>query len=283
MSTFPRFLIDQGIVSENDVLDALVTSLTSQPSLSSIVHDHKLIPVSDQICALEYQAKHNTTYRQSLVALGLWSDGLEKSLQQHISKLSIPFSAVLVQKKRLDFPAILRAFDEFVATPRTEGSTDNSLTLNAASPSDSAKSQTNRQSIDYFGKCFDLSRYGLMTSMINDWNNFPADSRSQLISTLIGEWGSLQVISSEIGASELASLFEAGIYMLENNRPQSDTLSLGSLAHLTTIALNVTHIAWALRERIVKSRTTSLKDDDAALRFRYETILSAVKTIKAAA
>ena len=283
MSSFSRFIIDQRLASEAEVLDAIVTSIASQPKLCTVVYEQKLLSTKDQMRAIEYQSAHSVTYQQALSDLGLWNDDIAKTVAEHTSRSTTPFSTVLVDKQITDFPSIIRAFDEFIATSKSSTPSLRSVETKQKFSDLPHDSGSSTNPISNFAQCFDIARYGLMTSMINDWNSFPPESRAQVIHAIIAEWDAIRIAAESIGASETAALLEAGIYMLQNNSSTSENINAGQIAHLTTIALNVTHIAWALRERMLKSNNLYLTTEDSALKFRYETILSAVRTIRAAA
>lgn len=115
MKLFGQFLVDQGLITKDDFLKAMITQANELPSLPSAIHDLKLLTLDQQMQAFDYQSTHLKDYRVACIELGLWDEAyFEHALIRfYLSRLQ-PLGEILVREGCLTASQLADALAKYV-------------------------------------------------------------------------------------------------------------------------------------------------------------------------
>jgi hypothetical protein len=123
MKLFGEFLVERGLVSEKDLVDAIIEQISLTPSLPVLVHQYGLLTHGELIRALGHQARSKKDFKSACQELGLWTDLHEAKVEELLAALRIPIGQILIKKNLLSFEVLRRSLDEFFADQKNGSKT----------------------------------------------------------------------------------------------------------------------------------------------------------------
>ncbi len=93
---FGEFLIDKRLVSQEQLLEALIAQIKSVRPTPEVVFEHKLLPKDAQVKILAHQHKSCIDYKSSAEVLGFWNDELASKINQITQTKRRPLGEILV-------------------------------------------------------------------------------------------------------------------------------------------------------------------------------------------
>lgn len=110
---FGEYLVDKGLISEDQLLDALIAQIEEQSSVVKIVRDLDLIKKTDILKVLKQQVKDQTSFLETASKMSLWNADKNLKLFEFMSTERTPLGEILVGKKYLDIGKLTSALDDF--------------------------------------------------------------------------------------------------------------------------------------------------------------------------
>ena len=115
MKLFGQYLVEKGIIDENELLSALIQQIKEIPSVVEVVYESKLLNPTQILRALELQTRNNTDFIQACKTLGFWDENVVAKFNSLASEKQIPLGQVLVKSGKVSFQKIVNALDEYLA------------------------------------------------------------------------------------------------------------------------------------------------------------------------
>lgn len=109
-----EFLVEKGLLSNGDLLDALMLQSSNTSSVAEIVHKNKFLDCETILSTLKFQAEHSLGFYQALSKLGHLSDELTSKIKKIMDKERKPLGQILLETKKIDCEQLIQAFDDFI-------------------------------------------------------------------------------------------------------------------------------------------------------------------------
>jgi hypothetical protein len=115
MKYFGEFLVQQKIISEDQLLMTLVEQVKSTPSLVEIAFENHFFPSSQLLSVLRLQHQENISFIGAAQKLNLWSEELAHKAHEVTSAKRAPLGELLVSRGLLKVEQLSKFLDEFFA------------------------------------------------------------------------------------------------------------------------------------------------------------------------
>ncbi|MES2745164.1 MAG: hypothetical protein V4655_07045 [Bdellovibrionota bacterium] len=76
MKLFGQFLIEQGYITKEDYVRAMVFQANALPALPSVINQLKLLTIDQQVEIFDHQSTHLKTYQLACIELGYWDEAV---------------------------------------------------------------------------------------------------------------------------------------------------------------------------------------------------------------
>lgn len=114
MNQFCDYMIQNGAITEEVLLNSLLDQMDTTPSLAELIYDQKLIPVRSQLEVFKHSLSEGKTYQDSLAELKYWTKNIEESIRdQARNNPSIYYH--LIESSHIESIDIIKCLDNFVA------------------------------------------------------------------------------------------------------------------------------------------------------------------------
>jgi hypothetical protein len=113
MKTFSEYLIEQGAVSAEDLLEVVLSQLKALPSICEIVAEKKLLPAGDIVAILAVQSRDRSDFVSACKAAGRWSDQIANQVWSELDNKRVPLVELLTREKRIDPDKLNRLLDSY--------------------------------------------------------------------------------------------------------------------------------------------------------------------------
>ncbi len=115
MKLFGEFLIDEGMITKKDFVDAMIIQAEALPSLPLAVHELKIFDIDTQLAIFTYQATHFKEYRAACVEMGIWDEAtMEHPLGRFFLSRLTPLGEILVEQGRMTITQLSRALEKYI-------------------------------------------------------------------------------------------------------------------------------------------------------------------------
>lgn len=113
MKLFGEFLVEKGLLSEQQLLESVIEQLSVLPSVPEVLHKHGLLSHADLLKALKYQTKHKVDFVRACRILNVWTAQLESTVQQIVDEQREPIGQIFIKKGLLDSDQLTQALQDF--------------------------------------------------------------------------------------------------------------------------------------------------------------------------
>lgn len=111
---FGEFLVDQQLLTEEQLARALVHQIRLMPSTVEVIFQHELLPSHKIIEILKCQQTTGRDFRSSAKFLGFWSKDLETTVQSLLEKARTPLGEVLVSLGLVTPITLTQSLDQYI-------------------------------------------------------------------------------------------------------------------------------------------------------------------------
>ena len=110
---FGEYLVEKSLITEEQLLDALIAQIEEQDSVVKIVRDLNLMNPNEILMVLKRQVVNQKSFLDSAQEFSFWSPVKADKVFRHVSALRTPLGEILLKKKILDIGKLTGALDEY--------------------------------------------------------------------------------------------------------------------------------------------------------------------------
>ena len=114
MKLFGEFLVERGIITQFQLLEALIDQMRVLPPVCELVFQSKILTDEANLKILKEQSVRQTGYVEAASSLGFWTPEIATKLEELSAKQRIPLGAILIRKGFSKTENLSKALDEFV-------------------------------------------------------------------------------------------------------------------------------------------------------------------------
>lgn len=111
---FGDFLVEKGIVKQEQIVDALVLQVENQQPLAKMVWESKIWDAETLLRIFRYQHAHNVNFVRAVTENNLDNTGFQEVLKAHSSQRK-PLGQILVEQNAIDLKTLALQLDEFLS------------------------------------------------------------------------------------------------------------------------------------------------------------------------
>ena len=115
MKLFGEYLVEIKLISQEQLLEAVLTQVESLPTIPSILKNNNLMMANDILAAMKHQVQFKMDFKKSAMVLNLWSDKMENEVQLALGKVRIPLGEILISLGHLKMEDMTRSLQEYLS------------------------------------------------------------------------------------------------------------------------------------------------------------------------
>ena len=115
MKYFGDYLIEKKIITEDQLVDALIEQLQMLPSSAEIIYGKKALPASSFLKAFAIQSEKTTDFGSACMAAKIWTTELDQLVQSELDRNRVPLGQILIKKGIVNIGNITKALDDFLS------------------------------------------------------------------------------------------------------------------------------------------------------------------------
>ncbi len=112
---FGEFLVERGIITKDNLVDALVEQVSSTPPLCQIVFENNILDSQKLFEVFRHQQDYSSDFISSCKKLGLWSQEIQTKINSCLDELRKPLGHILVSRGWIDLKKLTHMLDEFLS------------------------------------------------------------------------------------------------------------------------------------------------------------------------
>lgn len=113
MKLFGEYLVEHNIISEEVLVEALISQIKQLPSVTEIVFEQKLLDVKDLLSVFRQQSHKHCGFIEAAMDLGYWKPEISAEVDKQAAERRIPLGELLVKQGTVKMEQITKALDEF--------------------------------------------------------------------------------------------------------------------------------------------------------------------------
>ncbi len=122
---FGEFLVEKGVITKENLVDALIHQISTTPPTCQIVFENKILSSANLFDIFRYQQDHQVDFISASKALGLWGQEVQDKVNASLEELRKPLGHILVGRGLIDLKKLTHMLDEFlshmvVTSPKAE-------------------------------------------------------------------------------------------------------------------------------------------------------------------
>jgi len=112
---FGEFLVEKGVISQDNLVDALIEQIAATPPLCQLVHQKRILSPEKIFEAFRYQQDKQVEFMSACLALGFWTKEVQDKVSLILDDIRKPLGHILVNKGLLDLKKLTTMLDEFLS------------------------------------------------------------------------------------------------------------------------------------------------------------------------
>lgn len=290
MKLFGNFLLDAGLISAENLAQALIEQVKQTPSSLVVLYEHKRLDAKQVLDILMLQNNENVDFRTACIALNIWRDEFIDIIKAELAQKRPTLGQILVEKGWLEPLVLLPSLKQFHSY-RAEN--NNNFALFSESNFQELKPQKNSpeliteifsgfepdftqvhisnaaEYIELFSEEKETAMELAILSIESLSNNKSIEPAEEILDSFFTDFHSLKGTARGVGAilteniiheaEELLTFFKRFLHQVEN----SDFIALSSV---NLIVLDVLH---TLREELINSGSEQKYWEQADLKQKY--------------
>lgn len=117
---FGRFLVERGLISELELVLALIEQLKSVPPIPEILLQEELMTAPEISRVFDYQARKGCDFLTAAVALKFWNDDCSRLVNDFTTKKKTLLGEILISRGLIKFEVLVDVLDDFINTPESD-------------------------------------------------------------------------------------------------------------------------------------------------------------------
>jgi nucleoside diphosphate kinase len=291
---FGEFLVEKGVITKDNLVDALVEQVSTTPPLCQIVFENNIIDSQKLFEIFRHQQDYSSDFISSCKTLGCWSQDVQLKINACLDELRKPLGHILVSRGWIDLKKLTHMLDEFLSqlniqVPKTESLAVQIKTpevpapasvLVAASPLDDLLETIQPGILSELDEIFDEKKKKMVRvalSLIKD--NLESDPNvcKKLFSDIVKILTSLNDQLAMLALEKITELFSAMIGTISKINAGQGTLSKEKLSQSTAELTKAIDLAWTLKQSILAEATERSFFSDQVQRQAFDTQISSLK------
>jgi hypothetical protein len=112
---FGEFLVEKGVITEENLVDALIEQLANTPPLCQVIRQKKILPTQKIFEAFRFQQDNQVEFMQACKAIGSWTQEVQERVFTSLDEIRKPLGHILVSKGLIDLKKLTNMLDEFLS------------------------------------------------------------------------------------------------------------------------------------------------------------------------
>ena len=112
---FGEFLVEKGVITEENLVDALIEQLANTPPLCQVIHQKNILSSSKIFEAFRFQQDNQVEFMQACKAIGAWTQEVQDKAFNSLDDIRKPLGHILVSKGLIDLKKLTNMLDEFLS------------------------------------------------------------------------------------------------------------------------------------------------------------------------
>lgn len=112
---FGEFLVEKGVISQENLVDALIEQIATTPPLCQVIFQNKILPTSKVFEAFRFQQDHQVEFMAACKSIGAWTQEVQDKTFNAIDDIRKPLGHILVSKGLIDLKKLTNMLDEFLS------------------------------------------------------------------------------------------------------------------------------------------------------------------------
>jgi len=113
---FGRFLVDRGLISENELVLALIEQIKSVPPIAEIVLQEQWMTPEQVLKIFDYQVQGHCEFLSAADSLGFWNEELSRLVNAYTNDKKTMLGELLINRDLLTLDVLVDVLDDFVNT-----------------------------------------------------------------------------------------------------------------------------------------------------------------------
>jgi hypothetical protein len=112
---FGEFLVEKGVITEENLVDALIEQLSNTPPLCQVIRQKKILSTQKIFEAFRFQQDNQVEFMQACKAIGSWTQEVQERVFTSLDEIRKPLGHILVSKGLIDLKKLTNMLDEFLS------------------------------------------------------------------------------------------------------------------------------------------------------------------------
>jgi hypothetical protein len=112
---FGEFLVEKGVITQDNLVDALIEQIATTPPLCQVIFQNKILPTSKVFEAFRFQQDHQVEFMAACKSIGAWTQEVQDKTFNAIDDIRKPLGHILVSKGLIDLKKLTNMLDEFLS------------------------------------------------------------------------------------------------------------------------------------------------------------------------
>ena len=112
---FGEFLVEKGVITEENLVDALIEQLANTPPLCQVIRQKKILSTQKIFEAFRFQQDNQVEFMQACKAIGSWTQEVQERAFTSLDEIRKPLGHILVSKGLIDLKKLTNMLDEFLS------------------------------------------------------------------------------------------------------------------------------------------------------------------------
>lgn len=113
--TFSEFLVEQGLITADDLVSILIDQAKQLPTPAELAREHKLLDAKQMLSVFAYQMQTSVEFVKACRDLGLWNENFAHVFSAENSRLRVPVVQLLQKSGKLQTEALVSALDSYLS------------------------------------------------------------------------------------------------------------------------------------------------------------------------
>lgn len=286
---FGQYLLENGVVDLQSLLEALIEQQEHTPTPASIVFKHKLLPADKLFAVLNLQNERSIGFRDSCRALGLWTDDIESRVMSAVNQARRPLGQILVMRGKATFQDITKALDQYVwelTRGKDGGAGSVQPAIEMARLASGIFFGVNKQKPhggdlrtalfnEYF-KMLSDDRFKELEETFESWPVLFGKSLKKSVEGVLGGFSEIAAAARFIQAFHSQQLIDAMAALLEAMAEHVEKMSRSRLEHVGTALMDGLELLWKIRHFMEMDLSENGFWGEAPQRGRYDKIVQSL-------
>ena len=259
---FGEFLVEKGVITEENLVDALIEQIASTPPLCQVISQKKILPTNKVFEAFRFQQDHQVEFMQACKSIGVWTQEVQVKTSSFLDEIRKPLGHILVSKGLIDLKKLTNMLDEFLSelslAPIKESE---SISVSAPVKIEELSEKIHPSVLMELEGTFDEKKRRIVRvalSLIQDNAGIDNGICKKLMLDVFKIVRSLNGLLSLLALNQLGEILSAMEGYLTTIQPQLQSRSKEQLVGDTELLSKTIELAWSLRESILENGTEEI-------------------------